>query len=100
MGEQIHDARRLVERIQHVLERFEKSSGQHQRDESYVAVDAMRYSLVIKVASPFGQGEADEVVESTNELQQRVNYWLTVQRELGKLGSVRIVLTPIIDDDS
>ena len=88
------DAGQLAERIHHLLERFERSSGQHQRDESFVAVDANRYAVVVKLHSPFGNGVTTERVASTNELQQRINHWIGVQRELGRLGAVRLVITP------
>lgn len=93
------DANKLAERIGRLLERFEHSSGQHQRDESFVALDAQHYTLVIKLRSPFGDGETSEQVHSTNELQQRVNHWIGVQRRLGTLGAVRMVITPHVDQD-
>ncbi|HOX42827.1 MAG TPA: hypothetical protein PK668_04470 [Myxococcota bacterium] len=91
------DARELAEHLLGLLGRFELASSQHQRDESFVAVDATRYRLRVKLASPFGQGESQEQVASTNELQQRLNHWLAVQRELGRLAAIRLVLTPDLD---
>jgi hypothetical protein len=94
------DANKLAERIGRLLDRFEQTSGQHQRDESFVAVDAKRYTIAIKLRSPFGNGAATEQVASTNELQQRVNHWIGVQRQLGLLGAVRLVLTPDVEDEA
>lgn len=91
------EAQKLAERIQRLLARFERSSGHHQKDESFVAVDAVRYALTIKLQSPFGNGLTSEEVNSTNELQQRINHWIGVQRKLGELGAVRIVITPEMD---
>ena len=91
------DANKLAERIGRLLERFEQTSGHHQRDESFVAVDAAHYTVSIKLRSPFGNGATLEQVASTNELQQRVNYWIGVQRQLGLLGAVRLIITPDMD---
>ena len=99
MTETDQDAAELSSRIQTLLEQFDQASGRHQRDESFVAVDAVGYELLIKLQSPFGNGQTAERVASTNELQQRINHWLAVQRDLGRLGSVRIVITPSLDAD-
>ncbi len=99
MAEYDQEAQKLAERIERLLERFEQSSGHHQRDESFVAVDASTYSLIIKLQSPFGNGVTTEVVVSTNELQQRINHWMGVQRQLGRLGAVRIIITPEVGEE-
>jgi hypothetical protein len=89
------DARELAERLLGSLGRFEQASSQ--RDESFVAVDAAIYRLSVKLTSPFGQGETHERMASTNELQQRVNHWLAVQRGLGRLAAIRLVITPDLE---
>ncbi|MBW2701968.1 MAG: hypothetical protein JRF33_14220 [Deltaproteobacteria bacterium] len=93
------DAGQLADKILKILDKFDDKSGLHRKDESFVALDANRYELTIKLLSPFGQGLSREMVESTNELQQRVNHWMGMQRALAQLGSVRLIITPIIEDN-
>ncbi len=100
MSDQPQDAQKLAERIHKLMEKFEKSSSQHLKDESFVALDASSYTLLIKLHSPFGNGETVEKLASTNELQQRINHWISVQRELGDLGAVRVIITPDVEQDS
>ncbi len=89
------DARAEAERLLGLLERLERTAVQ--RDESFVAVDATAYRLHVKLSGPFGRAESQERVASTNELQQRVNHWLGVQRGLGRLAAVRLVITPDLE---
>jgi hypothetical protein len=91
------DANGQAARLQALLARLDQAAGQQLREESFLAVDATGYRLVVKIQSPYGQGESHEAVGSTNELQQRVNRWLAVQRDLGRLATVRLVITPVLD---
>lgn len=98
MPPDIHDGEELVRAIRAILKEFEKSSELHQQDESFVAVDNLRYTMTAKIHSPFGDGEWVESIASSNELQQYINRWMGVQRELGRLVSIRLVVTPSLEE--
>lgn len=99
MADQAQDAQKLADRIHRLMEKFERSSTQHLKDESFLALDSNSYTLLVKLHSPFGNGETAEELTSTNELQQRINYWIGIQRQLGKLGAVRLVITPDVEQE-
>ena len=97
MTEYDKDAQKLLKKIQCLFAEFEKKSSHHQRDESFLSVDSTKYTVTAKVRSPFGNGQSHEEIVSTNELQQRINYWLGLQRELGRAVSIRLIITPDIE---
>ena len=86
------DVGQILTELKDLLDAFSKNAGEHQSNESFLAVDASRYTLIAKVKSPLGSGESVEVAESTNELQERINAWLRIQRDFGKWISVRLSL--------
>ncbi len=99
MSDQAQDAQKLADRIHRLMEKFEQSSNQHLRDESFLALDSSSYTLLVKLHSPFGNGQSAEVVNSTNELQQRINHWIGVQRQLGDLAAIRVIITQDVEHE-
>jgi hypothetical protein len=92
------DGNQLISEIRKSLAQFDRESEYHQQNDSFLALDSQSYTVVAKIRSPFGTGELVETAGSTNELQQLMNAWLQIQRELGRLVSVRFTITPNIEE--
>jgi hypothetical protein len=90
------DAWEIVAELRAALDDDEQRVRIHQSDESFVAVDAQPYELLVKLESPTGCGEHRERLASTAELQPHLNRWMAFQRELGRLVALRLVITPLL----